>query len=88
MKKIPKKLFDDFVDISRKWWKGELESRCRELEEIAEALQKATGIDECFIVKFIDSLIAPDGFNPDAENDEIYSVLRICGWEVVDDGKE
>lgn len=85
MKKIPKKLFDAFVEESRLLMETGIGNHKRFL--IAGELEKATGIGHPWFAQLVDSLIAGNGFLFDAENDEIYSVLRICGWEVVDDGK-
>lgn len=86
MKKIPKKLFDAFVDESRYLYDSGIGNFRR--YNLAKELERATGIEAHWFAKLVDSLIHPKGFNPDAENDEIYSVLRVSGWEVVDDGKE
>ena len=89
MKKIPKKPFEELVEITRTYWQEDftpmvtsalMKSRIEKAKELA----KATGVDWMAFTDLIDALIKPEGFNPDAELDEIYCVLRVSGWEVVD----
>lgn len=85
MKQIPKKKFDAVLDISREWWAGNNEELLPKRIDLAKTIKE---IDWLPIVDLVDSILNPMGFAPDAENDEIYSVLRVLGWEVVDHEQE
>ena len=86
MKKLPKKPFEEFVEISRKFWETGDMKFAYERNQLAIRLERATGVFWLALVDLIDALLMKNGLNPDAELDEIYCVLRVSGWEVVDDG--
>jgi hypothetical protein len=85
MKKMPKKQFNEIVALSRAYWESGEEEILRERILLSQAVEKITGVDWLHILDFVDSLVASRGLLPDAENDEIYSALRVIGWEVVED---
>lgn len=85
MKKMPKKQFDEIVDLSRAYWESGGEEILRERIHLSQAVEKITGVDWLHVLDFVDSLVGGRGLLPDAENDEIYSALRVIGWEVVED---
>lgn len=84
MKKMPKKLFDEILDLSREYWENGGEEILKKRIHISLSVEKITGVDWLHILDFVNSIVASRGLLPDAENDEIYSALRIIGWEVKD----
>lgn len=85
MKKMPKKQFDEIVDLSRAYWESGEEEILTERIHLAQKLEKIIGVDWLSILDFVDSIVRNRGFFHDAENDEIYCALRVIGWEVVED---
>lgn len=88
MKIIPKGQLDEIIALTRTYWNGTdvdrelLQTRIDKAQE----LQKNIGVDWLSIIDVIDGIIRHKGFLPNAENYIIYSVLRLLGWEVTDDG--
>ena len=80
MKKIPKKPFDEIIDMTRYYWANGGDDAF-----LQNRIDKAMSI-ECVgwlpVMDLMDSILNPHGFCPDAENDEIYCALRCLGWEV------
>ena len=85
MKKMPKTLFDEIIDLSRAYWKDGEEEILNKRIRIAQVVEKATGVDWLHTLDFVDSIIAGRALLPDAENEKIYETLSVLGWEVVDD---
>ncbi len=88
MKKMPKNLFDELIERSRQYWK---DGDCYTLADKGVASHKvedATGVDWLSAGDLVDSIIRWRGFLPNAENEKIYEVLKVLGWEVVDDGED
>ena len=84
MKKMPKNLFDEIIDLSRAYWEdGEGEILAKRIR-LAKIVEKATGVDWLYIIDFTDSIVAGRGLLSDAENEKIYETLSVLGWEVVD----
>ena len=86
MKKIPKKELDKVVELSRSYWESGgdthiLQSRIA----IAKEIEAQTGIDWLTIIDFVDSIVKTSGLFKDASNEMIYILLRVLGWEVVDE---
>ena len=84
MKKVPKKLFDDFLQESRKNWLED-EENYDATASLARELESAT---RCFWLSwkdFINSFLYPQGIARAVTNEQIYEVLKIFGWEVVDE---
>ena len=48
-------------------------------------MEAETGVSMFSIIDLVKSIVASNGFKPDAENAEIYCVLRILGWEATDE---
>lgn len=87
--KIPKGQLDEIIELTRTYLNGT--DADRELLQTrinkAQHLQIDIGVDWLSIIDFIDSIIRHRGFLPNAENDMIYSVLKLLGWEVTDDAE-
>ena len=90
MKKIPKKQFDEIIDLTRQYWDAAPEDGLQTVPtriNAAMELEKKIGVMWIAITDLLSAIIGHRGFCPDAKNDEIYSVLRILGWEVVDENQ-
>ena len=88
MKRIAKQPFDRLVELTHEFRKTSKESILRYRIDKAIELVEATGDKEltwCSLLNFIDGILF--GVCEDATNDEIYSAMRVLGWEVVDDEK-
>lgn len=88
MKNIPKKLFDEFVSISREFWKTSDNDLIKKRIEMSQQICKETGIDWSAILDFIDSIIRYTGFLPGADNETLYALLHLMGWGVADEIEE
>ena len=84
MKEIPKKLLDDCIEACRGFWGSGNHFLMHQMHEKAETLGKAIGIDAFVVSDFIGTIVKGWGFCTDAENEKIYSVLRLLGWNVVE----
>lgn len=91
MKKIPKKLLDKLICNNRKIWKNPGGSN-DELHQmncyLAKDIESVCGLDWLAVSDFVFSIIMRRGFRPNATNAEIYAVITLLGWEVVDDVEE
>ena len=85
MKKIPKKKLDEIIDLTRQYWESGNSELLQERIDKAMDLRADTSLDWYACVNLMDGILQPNGFLSHAENDEIYSVLRILGWEAVDE---
>lgn len=86
MKKMPKKLFDEIIYLTRLYWKDGEEEILSKRIRLAQIVEKATGVDWLHTLDFVDSIVAGRSLLPDAENEKIYETLSVLGWEVVEDG--
>lgn len=83
MKKLPKKLLDEFLKESRvHWFKKE---NYEVATSLARQLQEATKVNWLGWKDFVNSLIYPNGLARAVTNDQIYEVLKILGWEIVNE---
>ena len=87
MKKMPKKLFDEIIYLSRMYWKDGEEENLKKRIRIAQIAEKATGVDWLHTLDFVDSIVAGRALLPGAENEKIYEVLSVLGWGVVDEAQ-
>lgn len=85
MKKMPKKLFDEIIYLSRAYWEDGEEEILNKRIRLAQKVEKATGVDWLHTLDFVDSIVAGRSLLPGAENEKIYETLSVLGWEVVDD---
>lgn len=88
MKKIPKKQFDEVLRLSRDIWEKHEQEPIKERIKVAQEITNVTGLDWMAIMDFIDCIIRSSGFVPGASDDFIYLLLRVLGWEVVDENEE
>lgn len=85
MKKIPKKKLDELIALSREYWKtGNTDILQKRLSK-AQSLEKVIGVWWDSILYLLDAIITGHGYCPEAENEKIYEVLRVLGWEPSDD---
>ena len=83
MKKISKKLLDELIEANREYWHvGNDGARC---SNAANAIERATNISFYRSWDFVSSINSPCGFCPEADNETIYTALKVIGWEVVDE---
>lgn len=85
MKKIPKHLLDKQIEATRLYWTVGGEAYLNTMLLTSQKIEKATGICFCAVWDGVSSILKPSGFNPGADNEVIYSVLNVLGWEVVDE---
>ncbi len=85
MKKISKVHLDKIIRMSRELYSG----RCTNVDALvtdriveAKALAEEVGLNWLVPLDFIDCIVLDGGLKPDAENEFIYSVLNLLGWEV------
>lgn len=88
MKHIPKNKFDKVVSLSREYFAEGDTSLLKERINIAMEIRRETEIDWLAIIDFVDSIIRDTGILPRANNEMLYILLRVLGWEVVDEVKE
>lgn len=82
-KKVSKAIVESFLLEARRFWHydGSYDSYVA----IAELLEKFTGIDWVYWKDLADSILAQDGFNKDATDEDFFGILKIIGLEVVDE---
>jgi hypothetical protein len=88
MKKIPKKMFDAMVTGSRKYWETGNTDHLGRNYALCQRLQEETGVEWICFSDLVGSIVMNRGFKPDVSNEVIYEVLKVLGYEVVNDGKE
>ena len=84
MRKVPKKLLDRFLHKCRRYWL-EGESIYAETYLAAKDLQIETEVQWLAWKDFINSLLYSQGIAREFTNEQIYEILKILGWEVVDE---
>jgi hypothetical protein len=84
MKKIPKSLLDRYTELSQQYWDTGNVSILDDMKVASFELQDAINVDWLSVENFIDAIIRNGGFFPHAENEKIYEVLSVLGWEVTD----
>lgn len=84
MKKIPKKKLDEGIELTREYWKtGNTDILDKRISKM-QSLEKQIHVWWDAILNLLDGILETHGFCPDAENEKIYEVLRVLGWEVTD----
>lgn len=83
---IPKEPLDRVIDLCRKYY-GIASSPCDVEDTISLCLriEDATGISWFCLQNLVCSMFPRwGGLKPDISNEEIYTILRLLGWEVSD----
>ena len=88
MKKIPKKQFDEVIRLSREIWEDGGTDIIKNRIKVAQEIYQTTGLCFTVIMDIVDSIIRPSGFMPGADNEMIYLILRVLGWEVTHEVEE
>jgi hypothetical protein len=88
MKKIPKKQFDEVIRLSREIWDGDFTVTIKKRIKVAQEISQTTGLCFTVIMDIVDCIIRPSGFMAGADNEMIYLILRVLGWEVTDEVQE
>ena len=88
MKTISKQKLDTLMDLYRELNDNPYEERdlnriLKEAMNVAEAIEKDSGINWLTINDFIWSVVR--GLKRDATNEELYKGLAMFGWEVKDE---
>ena len=83
MKQIPKKQLDKVIGLTREYWKDGDTAILGKRIRMAGSLN----IDWSPALYLMDGILQNNGFCPDASNELIYDIIRLLGWEVVDDEK-
>lgn len=84
MRKIPKALLDKYIELSRQYWDTGAVSLLDDMKAASYELEAVIKVDWLSVENFIDAIIRNRGFFPHAENEKIYEVLSVLGWEVVE----
>ena len=87
MKKVPKSTLDSFIFIARLRLEEDtdFEELTSQLYGFATFLERQTNVHWMVWTDFINSIFGTDGLKTNATNDEIYVILHLLGWEVVDE---
>lgn len=88
MRKVPKTILNKCIENCRNFWKTPHPDSQKYLDLLctySEVLAEATNLSAFSWQDIIDGILANDGINNEATNDQIYEVLKILGWEVVDE---
>lgn len=82
MKTVPKKALDAAIDAERKYYRSEVP--LADLTASEKALAAAT--QQTYIVwsELLSAILGYKGLKKDATNEDIYAVLRVLGWEVLE----
>ena len=90
--KIKKSTLDEMIQITKKIWDEPEEAKyknfMRKRIDRVIALCKTEDVDWSALLYLMDALYMGKGFAPDADNELVYAVVRLMGWEVVSDGEE
>lgn len=82
MKKINKKKLDSLIKMEQLYWRGNSDIMPG-IIALSGEIEKESKIGMFAPEQFIGAIVKPNGFNPDASNELIYTVLQLLGWEVV-----
>ena len=87
MKKVPKGILDSFIFIARNRWEEDTDAKelQDQLDGFAIFLERRTNVHWLVWIDFINSIFGTNGLKTNASNDEIYVILHLLGWEVVDE---
>lgn len=88
MKRFNKSQIDRLIECSRLYWKTGNLGVLDDKHDCAMEIERATLVDWLSLANFVDAITRPHGFLPDADNEKIYEVLSVLGWEVADEDKE
>lgn len=86
MKTIEKKSLDRVIALTRAI--GDCDLSCVDLlatDRILEAkhLTRNVEVDWLRVLDLVDFILGFQGFKPDADNEVVYQVLNMLGWDVV-----
>lgn len=85
MNRISKKKLDELIALERQYWESHGTTDYKAIINQAYGMEAETGVSAFSIIDLVKSIVANNGFAPDATNDVIYFVLRILGWEATDE---
>ena len=93
MKKIDKKLLDELIDLHRK--RNDRPKYCsvKELragtklcmEKAEELVEKCPEVNLFCLDELMFGIFDRTGFKPDATNEDVYKILEILDYEIVDE---
>lgn len=81
MKKVPKIILDSFLLSANRFWK--YGGSCDPVIDMAEVLEKYTGVEWISWKDLADAIFGCFGFNNELTDEQFYEILKILGWEVV-----
>lgn len=85
MKVMPKSKFDKVIELTRAYGRTGDIALVSERIDVARSIEDLTGVNWLSVVDVVDSILQSSGFNTEAENEDIYFVLRLLGWRVTDE---
>ena len=85
-KPIPKSLLDRVIELSRKYYGDDGELYDIEVcNSLCIQIQDAVGVSWVSLQNLVCSMFPRyTGLKPGISNEEIYTILRLLGWEVSD----
>ena len=88
MKQIKKSQLDEVIKLSREYWETGNRALLPARIDSAEEVERDAGIDWLSLLDFVDGIIRRKGLLHEADNEIIYEVFRILGWEFTDEVEE
>lgn len=88
-KKLPKAKLERAIDLVKAYFDPtdwELShSKLNDMHEACCALESKADLGSFVLLDFISCIVRYSGMNRGATNEDIYKVLEVLGWQVVDD---
>ena len=87
MKIVDKKLLDELIRLTKKYWNTGGADLVGAKIEVAKNLSEQIFNHKnswCKLSDIISSIVSPHGLKPDATNEDIYRVFTVLGYEVAE----
>ena len=76
------------MTMTRKYWETGDRDYLISGHALCDVLEKKTGVSWSAFADLVGSILQHGGFKTRATNSTVYEVLKVLGYEVVDDGEE
>ena len=86
--KIPKNLLDALIYLERLYWQDGEKELLQGIFALAMEIEEKCGIDWTSVKELVSSIVRNNGFCQYANNERIYEVLNVLGWEVSSEKQE
>lgn len=88
-KKLPKAKLEQAIELVKAYYDPTAfevsHSKMKDMHEACCALERDVKLGSFVLLDFITCIVRYGGMNFDATNEDIYKVLEVLGWQVVDD---